>query len=84
MTTFTKLESGSWRVQVGRKRRYVSETFLRREDACVWATEIKCVTDQGKTPQGSRTARLKNEKEREREHSGAIPAHETHQVTDIV
>lgn len=59
MATFTKLESGSWRVQVRRKRRYVSETFLRREDARVWATETERAIDQGKTPQGSRTARLK-------------------------
>lgn len=33
MATYTKLGSGSWRVQVPRKGRYISETFLRREDA---------------------------------------------------
>ncbi len=33
MATFTKLKSGSWRAQVRRKGWYVSETFLRREDA---------------------------------------------------
>jgi len=27
MTTFTKLDSGSWRVQVRRKRQYVANTF---------------------------------------------------------
>ena len=33
MATFTRLKSGSWRVQVRRKGRYVNETFLRRKDA---------------------------------------------------
>jgi hypothetical protein len=33
MATFTKLESGSWRVQVRRKRQYVANAFLRRHDA---------------------------------------------------
>ncbi|PZV34446.1 hypothetical protein B5V02_32230 [Mesorhizobium kowhaii] len=33
MATYTKLSSGSWRIQVRRKGRYVSETFLRRDDA---------------------------------------------------
>jgi hypothetical protein len=41
MATFTKLASGSWRAQVRRKARYVSETFLRREDARKWATEAE-------------------------------------------
>ena len=33
MASFTKLASGSWRVQVRHKERYVSESFQRREDA---------------------------------------------------
>ncbi|TPJ76674.1 hypothetical protein FJ419_17490 [Mesorhizobium sp. B2-6-2] len=33
MATYTKLSFGSWRVQVRRKGRYASETFLRRDDA---------------------------------------------------
>jgi hypothetical protein len=33
MPTFTKLKSGSWRVQVRRKREYVANTFIRRRDA---------------------------------------------------
>lgn len=59
MATFTKLKSGSWRVQVRRKGRYVGETFLRREDARVWATEAERTIDQGRPPARSRTARLK-------------------------
>jgi len=41
MATYTKLSSGSWRVQVRRKGRYVSETFLRRDDARRWATDAE-------------------------------------------
>jgi hypothetical protein len=58
MATFTKLSSGSWRVQVRRKGRCVSETFLRREDARQWATDVERQVDRGGTPQPSRIARL--------------------------
>lgn len=58
MATFTKLSSGSWRVQVRRKGRYVSETFLRRDDAQRWATEAERQIDRGETPSDSRIARL--------------------------
>ncbi|OHB31822.1 MAG: integrase [Phenylobacterium sp. RIFCSPHIGHO2_01_FULL_69_31] len=59
MASFTKLSSGSWRVQVRRKGRYVSETFLRREDARRWALEAERQVDRGQTPTNSRIARLK-------------------------
>ena len=59
MATFTKLASGSWRVQVRRKGRYVSETFLRRDDARRWALDAECQVDRGETPSPSRTARMK-------------------------
>lgn len=58
MATFTKLSSGSWRAQVRRKGRYISETFLRREDARQWATDVERQVDRGGTPQPSRIARL--------------------------
>jgi integrase len=58
MATFTKLDSGSWRVQVRRKGRYVSETFLRREDARQWATNAERQVDRGESPASSRIARL--------------------------
>jgi integrase len=58
MATFTKLGSGSWRVQVRRKGRYISETFLRREDARKWATDAERQVDRGETPTGSKIARL--------------------------
>ena len=54
MATFTKLGSGSWRVQVRRKGRYVSETFLRREDARRWALEAERQVDRGESPTNSR------------------------------
>jgi integrase len=59
MATFTKLSSGSWRVQVRRKGRYVSETFLRRDDARRWAIEAERQIDRGEAPNESRIARLK-------------------------
>lgn len=58
MATFTKLSSGSWRVQVRRKGRYISETFLRRDDARRWATDAERQVDRGETPTGSKIARL--------------------------
>lgn len=59
MATFTRLKSGSWRAQVRRKGRYVSETFLRREDARLWATDTERQIDRGETPKPSRTAKLR-------------------------
>ena len=47
MATFTKLSSGSWRVQVRRKGKYVNETFLRRKDAEEWALEVERRIDRG-------------------------------------
>jgi hypothetical protein len=58
MATFTRLSSGSWRAQVRRKGRYVSETFLRREDARQWATDAERQIDRGGTPNPSRIARF--------------------------
>ena len=47
MATFTKLKSGSWRVQVRRKGKYVSETFLRRKDGEGWAIDEERRIDRG-------------------------------------
>lgn len=33
MATYSMLPFGTWRVQVRRKGRYISETFLERDDA---------------------------------------------------
>ncbi len=59
MATFTKLKSGSWRVQVRRKGKYVSETFLRRKDAEGWAINEERRIDRGEpsTKRNRRDAR---------------------------
>ena len=41
---YHQAQSGSWRVQVRRKGKYVNETFLRREDAEEWSTRLVVVT----------------------------------------
>jgi integrase len=41
VATFSRLKSGSWRVQIRRKGKYVNETFLRRKDAEEWALDIE-------------------------------------------
>ena len=47
MATFTKLKSGSWRVQVRRKNEYVANTFIRRRDAEEWAIDVERSIDRG-------------------------------------
>ena len=47
MPTFTKLKSGSWRVQVRRKNEYVANTFVRRRDAEEWAIDVERSMDRG-------------------------------------
>ncbi|CAM5761265.1 hypothetical protein LMIY3S_00081 [Labrys miyagiensis] len=59
MATFTKLPSGSWRVQIRRRGRYINETFQRREDAWRWALGADVKADRGEAPISSRIARLK-------------------------
>lgn len=59
MATYSKLPSGTWRVQVRRKGRYISETFLKRDDARWWATEAEGRIDRGEVPTPERAARLK-------------------------
>src|SRR5262245_59576619 len=59
VATFSRLKSGSWRVQVRRKRKYVNETFLRRKDAEEWALDVERRIDRGESPtaQSSRSAK---------------------------
>jgi len=59
MASVTKLPSGSWRARIRRKGRTVSETFLRRDDARRWASEVERQIDRGEAPSASRVARLK-------------------------
>ena len=50
MASNTKLPSGAYRVQIRRKGRYASETFLRRDDAHRWARQAETRVDQGLAP----------------------------------
>ncbi|MGH6997256.1 MAG: site-specific integrase, partial [Phenylobacterium sp.] len=59
MASIRKQKSGSWRVQVRRKGRALSESFIRYEDARNWAVEAERQIDRGETPQSSRVARVK-------------------------
>lgn len=59
MATYSKLPSGTWRVQVRRKGRYISETFLKRDDARRWAIETEGRIDRGETPTPSRAAHIR-------------------------
>ncbi|GMO20594.1 MULTISPECIES: hypothetical protein [unclassified Bradyrhizobium] len=47
MPTFTKLRSGSWRVQVRRKDEYIANMFVRRRDAEEWALDVERSIDRG-------------------------------------
>ena len=58
MPTINKLPSGAYRVQIRRKGRYASETFLRRDDAHRWARQAETRIDQGLAPNKSSVSRL--------------------------
>ena len=47
MATIRKIPSGKWRVQVRRKGQYVSETFLRKQEADEWALMMERKIDRG-------------------------------------
>ena len=57
MPTLTRLKSGSWRVQVRRKGKYVNNTFLRRKDAEEWALETERRIDRGEPSIARREAK---------------------------
>jgi integrase len=57
VATFSRLKSGSWRVQVRRKGKYVNNTFLRLKDAEEWSLETERRIDRGEPTSGSRDAR---------------------------
>lgn len=59
MAAFARLPSGSWRAVVRRKRRYISETFKRKEEARTWALEAERQIDQGVAPTASRVKGMK-------------------------
>jgi integrase len=59
MASILKEQSGSWRVQVRRKGRSLSETFVRHDDAKTWGVDAERQIDRGETPTLSRTAKLR-------------------------
>jgi integrase len=60
MASIRKQASGNWRVQVRRKGRSVSETFVRFEEARQWATNAERQVDRGEAPRPARNASIKN------------------------
>lgn len=59
MASIRKQKSGAWRVQVRRKGRSLSETFVSHEDAKRWAIDAERQIDRGQTPTKSRIARMR-------------------------
>ena len=59
MASFTQLPSGNWRVQVGRKNRYVAETFRRRKDGEEWALDMECNIDRSGSPKPRTAAKAR-------------------------
>jgi hypothetical protein len=45
LASIQKLPSGNWRVLIRRKGQYVSETFIRRKDAEMWARRVEGAQD---------------------------------------
>ena len=58
MASIRKQESGAWRVQVRRKGRSVSETFVRYDDAKKWGVDAERQIDRGETPTLSKVGKL--------------------------
>jgi integrase len=59
MASIRKQKSGAWRVQVRRKGRTLSETFVRYDDAKKWGADAERQIDRGETPTLARTAKLR-------------------------
>jgi hypothetical protein len=58
MASIRKQKSGTWRVQVRRKGRTVSETFVRYDDAKKWGVDAERQIDRGETPTLSKVGKL--------------------------
>ena len=58
MASITKLPSGAYRVQIRRKGRNASESFLRCDDALRWARQAETQVDQGLGPTSTSVSRL--------------------------
>lgn len=58
MAPIRKEKSGTWRVQVRRKGRSLSEAFVRYDDAKKWGVEAEWQIDRGETPTLSIVSKL--------------------------
>jgi hypothetical protein len=59
MATIRQLASGHWQVQIRRKGRKASETFIRHDHAREWAIETEAQIDRGRAPSGKRARNAK-------------------------
>jgi hypothetical protein len=59
MATIRQLPSGHWHVQIRRKGRKATETFLRHDHAREWATATEAKVDRGHAPSGRRARSAK-------------------------
>jgi len=59
MATIRHLASGHWQVQIRRKGRKASETFIRHDHAREWALETEAQIDRGRAPSGRRARNAK-------------------------
>jgi len=59
MASIRKQASGNWSVQVRRKGRSVSETFVQHEEARQWATNAERLNDRGEAPLPKRIASIR-------------------------
>jgi hypothetical protein len=50
VASFARPKSGWWRVQMRRKGKMSTNTFLRRKDAEEWALEVEWRIDRGEPP----------------------------------
>jgi hypothetical protein len=58
MPTIAKLPGDSWRVQLRRKGRHISKTFVHRDEALRWSRLAQLAVDRNETPISSSIARL--------------------------
>lgn len=59
MPCIRKLASGRWQVQIRRKGRKATETFIRHDHAREWATEAEAQVDRGHAPSVRRARNAK-------------------------
>jgi integrase len=59
MASLFKLPSGKWRAMIRRKGRYISDTFILRKDAEIWARRVEREIDLGQKPAPKKVAGIR-------------------------